>query len=161
MGRTTRRQNFESKRFRAEAILPFWPRRSALKGFLRAQASQPIEKGDSGREIPRKSKQNEPSSKAHFATEARLADDIQMSWAIPDLAAIGEGANFSLPAPCKLLKINDRRRFAAENGGKRRRPSAAIPAVCARSKPLGRPSRGAAAPPAIHSTQPDRTPGLP
>jgi hypothetical protein len=147
MGRTVRRQNFESTGLRAEATPTSWPARSALKVFSSAQASQAIEKVDSARENPRKSKQNEPSSKAHCATRPRLADDIQMSRMFPEgatspsspfgrpdrnLPGIGAGANFSRPTPCKLLKTNDRRRFAAENGGKRGRPNARIRATSVR-----------------------------
>jgi hypothetical protein len=135
MRQSARGQNFETKVLPSESIRAVRPGTGALMIFLPAQASQATENIDSGRENPRKSKQNERSSKALFATKARLADDIQMSSAVPELAGIGAGANFSLPAPSKLLKTNDRRRFAAENGGKRRRSSAGIRAFVRATQP--------------------------
>jgi hypothetical protein len=105
--------------------------------FWSVQASQAIEKVDSRRENPRKSKSKRPPAKAHFATRSCLAADIQMARSLKGaaspaaspiarlcnrtLADIGPHARFLLSPPCNPLKRHDRRRFAAENGGKRRR----------------------------------------
>jgi hypothetical protein len=77
MGQTAKPQDFESRWLDSQTPSEFWTKTGALKLFPLAQASQAIEKVDSARENPRKSKHNEPSSEAHFATGPRLADDIQ------------------------------------------------------------------------------------
>jgi hypothetical protein len=125
--------------------------RGALKTFSPAQASQPIEKVDSGRENPRKSKSFGPSSKTHFGAKPRLGGDIQM----PDLPLDDVAAIFLAPAPRNPLKTNDRQRFAAENGGKRRPFKRGFRASGSPKAP-GDAANGVEALAGGHSTEPDR-----
>jgi hypothetical protein len=173
MGQIARRQNFESQGFGLEPMRALWLSRGALKVFWSAQASRPIENIHFGREIPRKSKQKEPCSKAHFATKPRLADNIQMTRLFfegaaaaeaasligrsddQDSAGLGDDAKFSRTPPFNPLKRNDRRRFTAENGGQWRHPSARIPARSVRETHR-RPPTDSEAPDAGYSTEQDR-----
>jgi hypothetical protein len=171
MGQDAIRRDFDRQQFRWPLATASWRSTGALKRFSVPQASQAIEKVDSERENPSKSKFKKPSSKAHFATEARLAVAIQPTrcsmkrrrrsddgacnrrLAGQDFAGAGGAANFSRLAPCNPLKTNDRRRFTAENGGKRRRSSVGIRAFPARRGTRGCRSRGAQAPAAGYSIQ--------
>jgi hypothetical protein len=123
MRQTARRESFESEGSRTEPASSVRPSGEALKVFWRSQASQVIEKVVSARENPRKSKLKRPPPKALFATKPRLADEIQTAPLLLEGAAAGmnEGANFLPLSSCNPLKRKDRRRFTAENGGKRRR----------------------------------------
>jgi hypothetical protein len=174
MGHIARRQNIECTALSAEATRTFWRGRGARKSFWSAQASQAIEKVDSARENPRKSKHNEPSSEAHFATEPRLADDIQATGLFLEgvaaasatsptgrpadqiFAGLGGGAKISWRSPSNPLKRNDQRRFAAENGGKRRRRNTRIRAAPLRPETRRRPPRGTGARAADYSTKENR-----
>jgi hypothetical protein len=113
MGKTARRQNFESQRSRSGPPSASGPSRGALKPFSPAQASQPIEKVGSARENPRKSKSNQPLSNAYFGAKPRLADEIQMARGCMD----GAGIKISPQLPSNPLKNHDRPRLTAENGG--------------------------------------------
>jgi hypothetical protein len=174
MRHIARRQNIECTGLRAEATRTFWRGRGARKSFWSAQASQAIEKVDSARENPRKSKHNEPSSEAHFATGPRLADDIQATGLFLEgvaaaraaspaaqpadqiFAGPGGGAKISWFSPSKPLKRSDRRRFAAENGGKRRRRNTRIHATPLRPETRRRPPRGTRARATDYSTRNNR-----
>jgi hypothetical protein len=173
MRQIARRQNFESQGFGLEPMRALWPSRGALKVFWSAQASQPIENIHFGREIPRKSKQKEPCSKADFATKPRLADNIQMTRLVfegaaaeaasligrsgdQESAGLGDDAKFSRTPPFNPLKRNDRRRFTAENGGQWRHPSARIPARSVRRETHRRPPTDSEAPAAGYSTEQHR-----
>jgi hypothetical protein len=106
-----------------------------LKIFWRPQASQATEKVDSARENPRKTKSAERSPDVHFGAAARPGDHIQTQYWLQN----GGGAIFSPLPPYNPLKTNDRRRFAAENGG-RLSASFKLPSV------RNRAARGRAAP---------------
>jgi hypothetical protein len=123
MRQTARRESFESKGSLSEPTLSLWPSGDALKVFWRPQASQVVERVASGRGNPRQSKLKRPPAKTLFATKPRLVDEIQTAPLLLEGAAAGmdEGANFLPLSTCNPLKRKDRRRFAAENGGKRQR----------------------------------------
>jgi hypothetical protein len=109
---------------------------------------QAIEKFDSARENPRKSKSKTRPSKARFGAETRLGPKIQMA----DFAVVcnvftlfildaGGGKKISPFSSCNPLKTHDRRRKTAENGGKRRPLSVAFRAVLAPPEPAKRVKR--------------------
>jgi hypothetical protein len=98
MGQTARREHLESKQSCSGPARPHGPIRVALKLFWSPQASQAIEKLDSARENPRKSKSKKPSSKVHFGAGARPGGDIQTSNLLWNEAT----ANFSAPPHATL-----------------------------------------------------------
>jgi hypothetical protein len=116
MGQTAGREKFKSTRSGPAPVRALRATPGRAKTFLSPQALQAIENPDSARENPRKSKPKEPFFEAHFAARPRLAGNIQT----PNLLRYEAAAKFSARAPCNPLKTNDRRPFAAENGGKRR-----------------------------------------
>jgi hypothetical protein len=138
MGQIAKGGKLDLRRPGSKPSPALWPRWGALNQFMSPQATQPIENIDSARENPRKSKSNNRSTGVRFAARPRLADVIQVAsrrlkgfavstaasltphFASQKYAGLDKGANFSPLPPCKPLKTNDRRRFAAENGGKRR-----------------------------------------
>jgi hypothetical protein len=140
VAQTDNRQSFESQRSGSQHVRAVAAIRAARKLFWSPQASQLIEKIDSARENPRKSKSNTPSSKVHFAARARLSDDLQVLHLPLDCG----GSNYLPFLSCNSLKTNDRRRFAAENGGKRRRCSAGIRAFELPKTPRGAANRSGA-----------------
>jgi hypothetical protein len=141
MGQTARRDNFESMRSGSGPHSPLGSIRAERKLFLSPEASQAIEKVDSARENPRKSKSFGRCSKAHSGTTPRFGRDIQM----PDSLLGRVAVIFSAFAPCNPLKTNNRRRFAAENGGKRRLFMRGFRASGHPKAPGRRPSGGAKA----------------
>jgi hypothetical protein len=151
MGQNARPESFSARGFfsRAHSAIPRG--RSARKLFLCAQALQAIEKFDSARENPRKSKSKTRPSKARFGADTRLGPKIQMAgfavasnvFTMFSLDA-GGGKKISPVSSRNPLKRHDRRPKTAENGGKRRPLSAGFRAVLAPpepAKPVKRPER--------------------
>jgi hypothetical protein len=144
MGRTVRRKNIGSGGLVLEALRAHRPSRAALILFSRAQAPQPIEKDDSARGNPRKSKSNKPSRKARLATQSRFADTFQMAGRsvkcadicgpVPPL--VGSGPDFFAASP---VQPTEKKRSATLRGGKRRKTAAS------ERRRSGRRSRGAGA----------------
>jgi hypothetical protein len=166
MGQIAKGGKLDLRRPGSKPSPALWPRWGALNQFMSPQATQPIENIDSARENPRKSKSNNRSTGVRFAARPRLADVIQVAsrrlkgfavstaasltphFASQKYAGLDKGANFSPLPPCKPLKTNDRRRFAAENGG---RLGDGISAFLVRPRPPGRLSSGRA-PAGVSST---------
>jgi hypothetical protein len=157
MGQDATRQHFESRRFCSAPASAFWPSTGALNIFCPAQASQAIEKVDSARENPRKSKQKEPLSKACFGAQPRLDRAVQTMRSVVKSSRgparvfhIGQLAYQSVARPWRGRKFFalfpfqpfENKRSVTLRGGKRRRPNAAIRAVTIRLGMPGRSSRG-------------------
>jgi hypothetical protein len=99
---------------------PGWadrPGPAARKLFLSRQAPQAIEKVDSERENPRKSKSKERASEVSFAASSRLADNIQT----PNLLGFG-GREFFASLTVQPI---ENKRSTTLHGGKRRKTAAA------------------------------------
>jgi hypothetical protein len=135
MGQIVRGQNSESQRFRSESSA-FGPSRGALKPFSPAQASQAIEKVDSARENPSKSKSKEPLHKADFGADRgarikskRRASRLGGRAAPQGLASDRAAARRVLRRPQRVRKNfafhpvqpSEKTRSATLNGGKRRK----------------------------------------
>jgi hypothetical protein len=140
MGQTAKDRNVDLQAPGSTPIAARSPGWDALNIFMASQASQVSGNIDSTRENPRKSKVLSPSPKVHFGAGAGRADDIQTSNWLRNNA----GANFSPPRSCNPLKTNDRIRFAAENGGKRRPLKRGFRASDHQKAGRGRPRGGSA-----------------